>query len=161
MNNFIESSSRIGRMYSDFMKSGKGEMELLAEIDKLTEMLRKEGCAHAGFFDAMLRQGFMHDLINLNKERAVGNPYVYVLHAEDSGLTKIGFSTRVNARVREIASMSGAKLKLLAKVPADRKLEIELHNKYAGYRAHGEWFSLREEHLSELSSLVGNEIRVG
>lgn len=158
MNNFVELASRIGRMYSDFLKAGTGEMEVLAEMDKLCDELVKSGCVNAAYFDALIRQGFMHDLIIMNKERASGNPFVYVLHAQDTGLTKIGFSTRVDKRVSEISRMSGASLKMIAKIPAERDLETELHQKYGGFRAHGEWFSLRKEHLSELSSHPGNLI---
>lgn len=158
MNKFVEITSRIGLMYSEFLRNGNNSMEVLAEIDRLEVELRRSGCVNASFFDAMLRQGFMFDLLNANKQRAEGDSFVYVLYAEDSGLTKIGFSTRVNKRVNEISRMSGATLKMIAKIPGTRELEVELHHKYGGFRAHGEWFMLRPEHLSELSSFAGNQI---
>ncbi|MCZ6085124.1 GIY-YIG nuclease family protein [Escherichia coli] len=68
-------------------------------------------------------------MINYNKvaPSASQKSYVYVLHAEDSGLTKIGFSRRVNKRISEISRMSGGKLNLIAKIPLDRELETKLH----------------------------------
>lgn len=102
------------------------------------------GGVNSIFFETLLKQGFMFDMINYNKvaPSASQKPYVYVLHAEDSGLTKIGFSRRVNKRISEISRMSGGKLNLIAKIPADRELETKLHQKYYNYRSHGEWFSL-------------------
>ncbi|WP_349681452.1 GIY-YIG nuclease family protein [Pantoea sp. UBA6567] len=47
---------------------------------------------------------------------------------------------------------------MIAKIPAQRDLETELHQKYGGFRAHGEWFCLMKEHLSELASDPGNLI---
>ncbi|MEY8769007.1 GIY-YIG nuclease family protein [Erwinia sp. ACCC 02193] len=156
MKNFVERTSRIGRLYSEFLRTKSGEMEVLSEIEKLSEELRESGCVNAGFFDALLRQGFMFDLMAANKERATGAPHVYVLHAKDSGLTKIGFSTRVEKRVSELSNMSGARLQLIAKILANRCLETELHQKYDSFRAHGEWFSLRDDQIAELASYPGN-----
>lgn len=158
MNKFIERASRIGRLYSEYLRTQAGEMDVLAEIQKMGDELKAAGCVNSHFFDALLRHGFMHDMISVNKQRADGKPHVYVLHAEDSGLTKIGFSTRVDKRVSEIARMSGASLKMIAKIPAQRGLETELHQTYGGFRAHGEWFCLMKEHLSELASYPGNLI---
>lgn len=160
MNNFIDRASRIGRLYSEFLRTQSGEMEVLSEIGKLSEELIESGCVNAGFFDALLRQGFMFDLMAVNKERAKGAPHVYVLHAKDSGLTKIGFSTRVDKRVAELSNMSGGSLKLIAKIPANRCLETELHQRYGGFRAHGEWFSLRDDQIAELASYPGNLLMI-
>ncbi|MEN4767314.1 GIY-YIG nuclease family protein [Duffyella gerundensis] len=158
MNNFIERASRIGRLYSEYLRTQTGEMDVLAEIQKMGDELKAAGCVNSHFFNALLRQGFMHDMMSVYKQMPSGKPHVYVLHAEESGLTKIGFSTRVDKRVSEISRMSGAPLKMIAKIPAQRDLETELHQKYGGFRAHGEWFSLRKEHLLELSSHPGNLI---
>ncbi|EFK4321907.1 GIY-YIG nuclease family protein [Escherichia coli] len=161
MNNFVEITSRIGRMYQDFLISGKGSGDIIEEIDKLSAELRKNGCVNSIFFETLLKQGFMFDMINYNKvaPSASQKSYVYVLHAEDSGLTKIGFSRRVNKRISEISRMSGGKLSLIAKIPADRELETKLHQKYYNYRSHGEWFSLNRCHLKELKEMPGNELK--
>ena len=108
MNNFVEITSRIGRMYQDFLISGKGSGDIIEEIDKLSAELRRNGCVNSIFFETLLKQGFMFDMINYNKvaPSASQKSYVYVLHAEDSGLTKIGFSRRVNKRISEISRMT-------------------------------------------------------
>lgn len=161
MNNFVEITSRIGRMYQDFLISGKGAGDIIEEIDKLSAELRRNGCVNSIFFETLLKQGFMFDMINYNKVSASASQksYVYVLHAEDSGLTKIGFSRRVNKRISEISRMSGGKLNLIAKIPADRELETKLHQKYYTYRSHGEWFGLNRCHLKELKEMPGNELK--
>ncbi|EOT8359203.1 GIY-YIG nuclease family protein [Escherichia coli] len=161
MNNFVEITSRIGRMYQDFLISGKGSGDIIEEIDKLSADLRRNGCVNSIFFETLLKQGFMFDMINYNKvaPSASQKSYVYVLHAEDSGLTKIGFSRRGNKRISEISRMSGGKLNLIAKIPADRELETKLHQKYYNYRSHGEWFSLNRCHLKELKEMPGNELK--
>lgn len=67
MNNFVEITSRIGRMYQDFLISGKGAGDIIEEIDKLSAELRRNGCVNSIFFETLLKQGFMFDMINYNK----------------------------------------------------------------------------------------------
>ena len=65
MNNFVEITSRIGRMYQDFLISGKGAGDIIEEIDKLSAELRRNGCVNSIFFETLLKQGFMFDSIRL------------------------------------------------------------------------------------------------
>lgn len=154
MNELLERISRIGLMYSSYLRDQKGELELLAELDRLNLQLSNLGVTGAGFFDALVRQGFMHDIMMVNKKPTGTESYVYALHAEDTGLTKIGFTTRLSKRISEIKNMSGAKLRLIGKSEGDKALESELHRRYESYRAHGEWFSLRDSQITELRNIL-------
>lgn len=68
--------------------------------------------------------------------------HVYFLQNGRRKLVKIGFSGDHTSRIGGIQSMNPDKLKLLATVPGSRRLEAELHKRFAKYRVQGEWFSV-------------------
>jgi hypothetical protein len=60
------------------------------------------------------------------------------------GHVKIGTTTDLSSRVRELQTGSPVTLRVLAVCPGDRALEAALHRAYARYRVSGEWFALPE-----------------
>lgn len=68
--------------------------------------------------------------------------WVYFVEAEGLGLIKIGLANCVRSRLACIAKICPVPLRLLTKVPTDKRgsLEKELHVRFAQHRAHGEWF---------------------
>lgn len=70
-------------------------------------------------------------------------------------LIKVGRSKDVKVRLRTLQTGSPYELRLMGwiKTVDDRSLESDLHNKYAGQRRHGEWFTLAPEAiLNEIKS---------
>jgi Meiotically up-regulated gene 113 len=69
---------------------------------------------------------------------------------------KIGTTTDLPARVRELQTGSPVPLRVLAVCPGDRRLESALHHVYARYRVSGEWFALPEtERQALLAQMQG------
>lgn len=68
--------------------------------------------------------------------------FVYFVHAGwDVGvLVKIGYSKHPMWRKKELESITGRSVSLLAYVPGDLATESTLHEMFKQYRAHGEWF---------------------
>ncbi|MCP4336644.1 MAG: hypothetical protein GY679_02205 [Mycoplasma sp.] len=83
--------------------------------------------------------GFVDDMsIGRNKEDGV----VYFIGNQEEGNVKIGFSTDVNRRIKELQTSSPSKLKILKTFPGDISKERELHERFKEYRIKGEWFEL-------------------
>lgn len=67
--------------------------------------------------------------------------YVYAVEAVESGRVKIGIAEDPAKRLQGHQVSSPERLRLLKVVPGDRKLERELHRRFADSRLHGEWFA--------------------
>lgn len=73
--------------------------------------------------------------------RGIGG--VYVIQAAN-GLVKIGQSANVGTRYMEISTMAAEPCRLIGVIPCVDHLQVEreLHEHFAAYRKHGEWFHL-------------------
>lgn len=78
---------------------------------------------------------------------------VYFLQPEAGGPIKIGYSTNVEMRVRELQRMNAVPLRLLGTIGAPCDLERWLHDRFAEFRLHGEWF----EPCAELLAFAAGE----
>lgn len=71
--------------------------------------------------------------------------YVYVVSSE-IGLTKIGFSSSLQSRLRAMQMDSPAKLHVFGAVRLSHKHAMEVeslcHKEFAEHRKHGEWFRI-------------------
>lgn len=65
---------------------------------------------------------------------------VYLIHAPDLKLVKIGVTRDVAKRLRALRGGSPCELRLLKRVDGDRNLEAKLHTRFASFRRHHEWF---------------------
>lgn len=72
--------------------------------------------------------------------------HTYFIRAERSGLIKIGCASDPVARLRGLATGSPEPLRLLA-IWRDggREAERQMHELFASFRSHGEWFYPSEE----------------
>lgn len=80
--------------------------------------------------------------------------YVYLIHAQGTNRYKIGLTTRsVQARLSELnSSQSPYPLELLEVIETDNVTETEgyLHERFANYRVHGEWFEFDSKALKKV-----------
>lgn len=67
--------------------------------------------------------------------------HVYFLRAGNT--VKIGFSTNLSERLRNIRTGCPEKVRLVKVVAGTMKTERMYHDRYAEYRLDGEWFDLR------------------
>lgn len=69
-----------------------------------------------------------------------GKAVVYFIQAETGGLIKIGHAMNINQRFKTIQNQCPVKLQLLTTISTTEVSEQEMHEKFAPYRQHGEWF---------------------
>jgi hypothetical protein len=62
----------------------------------------------------------------------------YIVRAEKTRLYKIGKAVDISARFKELGLANADALTLVASIDAD--VEYELHQTFAPFRHHGEWF---------------------
>ena len=64
--------------------------------------------------------------------------------SDGNGFIKIGRSTNVNQRIKQMQTGNAHKLILLSqfKTQNDKEMEQRIHDKYAKFRYRGEWFSI-------------------
>jgi hypothetical protein len=77
--------------------------------------------------------------VSEERERLARAGLVYYAR-QPSGLIKIGTSTKVRSRVRQIERDEGCSLVILATEPGGRRMESQRHGEFKDYRVKGEWF---------------------
>lgn len=87
--------------------------------------------------------------------------HVYFLKCTQTFLYKIGYSTNVKTRIRDIQRASPTVIELAWVLPSDDCIADErcCHKLFGSNRVKGEWFDLKEDDIQSLEGLVdGNEI---
>lgn len=87
--------------------------------------------------------------------RAQPQSSVYFLRDASRPAIKIGRSTNVEKRIRQLESQVGRRLQLLATVPGGSAQEAKLHRRFADARLEGEWFS----EVDELTDFIQSTLR--
>lgn len=85
------------------------------------------------------------DRLSRNRSSARSDQSVYFIADIDRTKVKIGIAKDVKRRLRALQKMSSTGLSLLAVMPGGRPKEIELHERFAELRSHGEWFHLSDD----------------
>ncbi|WP_069883521.1 GIY-YIG nuclease family protein [Streptomyces luteocolor] len=76
--------------------------------------------------------------------------WVYLIGSALSRPVKIGVTGNVQGRLDELRTGSPVPLHVMWKTKGDRDLEYSLHEYFAPYRIHGEWFDFGDEDPSAL-----------
>lgn len=72
----------------------------------------------------------------------------YILRAVGTDLYKIGYTKHIYGRMIVYATHSPLPIELLFII--EDNIEKELHNRFAGYLDHGEWFKLSETQVDQV-----------
>lgn len=119
----------------------------------------------------MLRRGHREGYEKDREELAAasespGTPWhVYLIRGLEQH--KIGISTNVERRLRELKNTGGASsLEVVATAQfADRKVagsvERHLHDRFKNKRRHGEWFDLNDDEVDEVLRVFSNVFPIG
>jgi hypothetical protein len=80
---------------------------------------------------------------------------VYLIHAEETKDYKIGCSIDVHDRISNLQTGNARDLKTIDFCPGGRRLEKELHKKYASKRIRpkGEWFLLEDKDVDDIVNI--------
>lgn len=70
---------------------------------------------------------------------------VYFIYAKAVNLIKIGRSADPERRLDELRLLSPVDLEVIGLVDGGSRTEAELHQRFAKYRSHGEWFHAAKE----------------
>ncbi len=85
---------------------------------------------------------------------------VYFVLARRTNLVKIGVSDDPRSRLSALQTGSPIKLEIVAEMPGDERYERVLHESFAEYRIHGEWFRFvgrLESFVAALPKLPSNQ----
>ncbi|MFD5898562.1 GIY-YIG nuclease family protein [Streptomyces sp. NPDC060366] len=72
--------------------------------------------------------------------------WVYLVGSVAARPVKIGTAADVAARLRDLQCGSPVRLHVMWQTRGGRRLEHALHQRFAAYRSHGEWFDFGEDH---------------
>lgn len=86
---------------------------------------------------------------------------IYFVQAEHGGPIKIGYAINIIDRHKQLQVASPYKLIVLAHMKGGHLDENALHNRFAEYRLHGEWFLPCEELFEFIKNLPKFEIANG
>lgn len=73
--------------------------------------------------------------------------FVYFFQARSGGAVKIGSTSNVRRRLGEVQTGHQEELRILGVCRGGTRFEMELHERFAAYRLHGEWFAPTRELL--------------
>jgi hypothetical protein len=96
--------------------------------------------------------------IFLGHWQRVGPDRVYFLECMELGLVKIGYSSQLHIRIKELSALSPLTLRLIAAVPGGKAVEAAFHKAFSAERMHGEWFKFSDrirvctEHLTRIKA---------
>lgn len=96
------------------------------------------------------REGnFTENIFHYEHNKEAG---VYVIKVQDTNQYKIGMTTNLARRIKQIRASNPFNVKLVYFVATEhyRSLEVHLHKLFKGYRGIGEWFYFQEDDLYEL-----------
>lgn len=88
------------------------------------------------------------------KEKKKTPGFVYLAKCHHTGFFKIGFSKKVNVRIKQLQT-ANSNIELFKDYAVDDSLvEKELHKKYTELNVNKEWFNLSEYHLFEIDNFL-------
>lgn len=91
----------------------------------------------------------------LQKEKEVDYfGYVYLMKCGEQNY-KIGIAKNIKNRLQQLQTGNPLNIKLIHSFPSKnaRKSELKLHQKYSDFKIRNEWFSLKNEHISEICQI--------
>ena len=93
--------------------------------------------------------GFRPELLTWSDEELGDVPgnrcWLYFIQCQTTKRVKIGISADVEGRLKWIRQVSPTQVEILCKIKTRSGLESVLHEQFAKYRLHGEWFEFSDE----------------
>jgi hypothetical protein len=134
------------------------ELSVITEkISSLTNELGLLGVSDSAWLDFAVKQSVFFNYSQETKKNGRDNlaseqTKVYLIKSIESGLYKIGASSRLEKRVREIQNGNAGDIELIVFGKGGTKRELELHQRFSAKRLNGEWFKLDQADVDELVS---------
>lgn len=137
---------RLAAQIRDIAKAGELAEDEDASMDDIYDAIKKCRASDCGVVDMSAIYGAILGGAALNRQarRVTKNKSedvasVYFIERDD-GLVKIGYSYDPVKRLSQLKQQHRCGMKILSTIQGARKLEQELHTKFADSRVEGEWF---------------------
>lgn len=106
----------------------------------------KERPARTDCFDEDVRPQCRRVINNIyNSTVRSSGPVVYLISTDNPEFVKIGFTTRLDHRLKALRTASHVEPTIHLTIPGTRTLEGELHTRFEAARYNREWFRLTDE----------------
>lgn len=106
------------------------EIEALHAIRKYARLVVEQEAA-----DAINARLALHDDILETPTR-----WIYFIRGKEGGPVKIGVANDPKKRLADLQRTCPVELEIIGSRPGDTFAERELHDRFADFRVHGEWF---------------------
>ncbi|WP_374825373.1 GIY-YIG nuclease family protein [Aerosakkonema sp. BLCC-F183] len=138
----------------------KHSLELLKELDliQMTHPTDPEKLL-SGAIAIHLNQQRINQITNCKfdsqPKQNARDGIVYVIRAGQSNLYKIGRTTNIDRRLRQLQTMNSQPLSVVKLIQCHDAIAVEttLHQKFKPYRRQGEWFELSESAIKFMEAL--------
>jgi hypothetical protein len=106
----------------------------------------KERPTRTDCFDEDVRRQCRRVINNIyNSTVKSSGPVVYLISTDNPEFVKIGFTTRLDHRLKSLRTASHVEPTVHLTIPGTRTLEGELHTRFEAARYNREWFRLTDE----------------
>lgn len=139
---FNEEDSRVKNYYFHpyIYFQGKLNLSLLSAMLEIVEDLEKPYK-----YLTVKENDVLYDLINSISEKPTR--YIYFIENLFNSEIKLGVSSDIDTRLKQISSDIKSPVKLIKLINGDEQKEKELHKRFSNDRVHGEWFKPSDELL--------------
>jgi len=84
--------------------------------------------------------------------------YVYIIHCKDLSTIKIGYSDNPFARLSQLQMGNSSELSIVSVFKGGRQEEAELHERFELSSVRGEWFSVDDNLVSDLTNYQAQKV---
>jgi hypothetical protein len=159
-----QSNYEIGKFYAEGQSFGQRYHKLLKEATTLAEAQEIENQILQKIFEKFGKssletwESILGGRADRRKRAAEKSLYVYIM--ESGGYYKIGHTSDIGKRIRDIAKTIipfDTKVLLTVRHEKAKKIEREAHKQYKDKRIRGEWFSFTETELAEVKLFLTSQ----
>lgn len=141
-------------------RNPKESQELISKLNKLhiTEPVLEEHRRSAiGNVVSVLDHELDQMIGKHTKDSEAKKGYVYLL--QSGPFYKIGVSTNVKRRVRELSTLPPFNINVICTIPSENRYELEgnLHTRFSDKHINGEWFELEPSDVAYIKGLANEQ----
>lgn len=153
-----EALSKLNELCHSSFNSEADLTVLIVELDELMTEIGK--VSDVAWLDASIRQSIFFNHQQASKEHASQrlkneDSEVYLLRGSVTGYYKIGVSTNLKDRLRQVHNGIPEDTMFIFSSTGGRELESYLHEKYKDKKIKGEWFCLNKNDVAEIKRVMG------
>ncbi|MEZ9564837.1 GIY-YIG nuclease family protein [Vibrio artabrorum] len=165
MTDLIKHIELLNELCQDSISEPEHLHEHLQFVDQAINNIRACGVSDVFGLEHAIKQSMMHNHRSSLKETKydkLTEEYadVYLVKAVDSGIYKIGVTTNLEKRIRQLQNFHHEKLILVASAKGGKKTEAKLHKHFSDDVVKGEWFKLTCDQVSKIEAFLGGEAKL-